>query len=547
MLEDVEAHIRDALEVADGVPAVSVDRVLEQMGPPAAYASVVECSDSLRVQARSRCYPVLKSLVVVSVAVVAFLAGVWLLTGTRDQLPDLDAALALLGEELAAIERDAAIVRREIIPACEAEMTRVLHRLRTGHAYADKISLDRVYERLRDRGPVLQEEADRWTVQAEQYLKAHEDQPDYVWRIHHLLATIHADQGHLDQAGEHLDTAISAYPTRSYPHPSKHSKFQHLINQRADLIWQQQGPEAAEQYALQAFRTDPRFVYFFLPWWEKQYEEHGVPERLMLLRRAVLAVSGRKAATSGTRARAQAETSAARIEISAQELPLEPPATYMLLNPAGLPEEGVGLVVVLPGGSGDGTKVVPFWERVAVKSLNGRYAVALACAPRWASDQQIVWPTVAHRRMYPTMRYTTEELAAAIVADIRGKLNIREDHVFLHGISSGGPPTYAASLTPKMPFKGYYIVASVYKPDQLPPLAAASGKAYHIHHSRTDRICPYRMAQQAEAALSRAGASVKLATYKGEHGYPFGPGADGYRLMADAFRWLEGQVKTGAR
>ena len=59
---------------------------------------------------------------------------------------------------------------------------------------------------------------------------------------------------------------------------------------------------------------------------------------------------------------------------------------------------------------------------------------------------------------------------------------------------------------------------SVFKPGLLPPLEKAEGHAYFLYHSPDDRVCPFRMAEQAEKDLKENGAVVKLTTYQGGHG-----------------------------
>ena len=60
---------------------------------------------------------------------------------------------------------------------------------------------------------------------------------------------------------------------------------------------------------------------------------------------------------------------------------------------------------------------------------------------------------------------------------------------------------------------------SVFKPEQMESLKGAKGHAYFLYHSPDDRICPYRMAEHAAKELKQHGATTKLTTYKGGHGW----------------------------
>ncbi len=60
---------------------------------------------------------------------------------------------------------------------------------------------------------------------------------------------------------------------------------------------------------------------------------------------------------------------------------------------------------------------------------------------------------------------------------------------------------------------------SVFKPDDLPPLENARGRKFAIQHSPDDRVCPFRMAQDAEKQLTEKGAAVKFTETQGGHGW----------------------------
>ena len=81
---------------------------------------------------------------------------------------------------------------------------------------------------------------------------------------------------------------------------------------------------------------------------------------------------------------------------------------------------------------------------------------------------------------------------------------------------------------------------SVFNPRFLPPLKGANGHAYYLYHSPQDRVCPYRMAEQAKASLAENGAKVRLATYDGGHGWR----GDVYADIRGGVEWLE---RNGAK
>ncbi|HZY87619.1 MAG TPA: hypothetical protein VFE78_22460 [Gemmataceae bacterium] len=207
---------------------------------------------------------------------------------------------------------------------------------------------------------------------------------------------------------------------------------------------------------------------------------------------------------------------------------------YFLIGPAKgakAPRDGFGLVVVLPGGAGS-ADFHPFVKRIFKNAVPEGYLVAQPVAVKWADKQQVVWPTAKNK--VGGMKFTTEELIDAVIDDVAARHKLDRGRVFTLTWSSSGPAAYAASLTSKK-VTGSFIAMSVFKPDLLPDLAAAKGRGYYLYHSPDDRVCPYRMAEQAEKALTKAGAEVKLVTYDGGHGWR-GPLYDNIRA---GIEWLE--------
>jgi predicted esterase len=207
---------------------------------------------------------------------------------------------------------------------------------------------------------------------------------------------------------------------------------------------------------------------------------------------------------------------------------------YFLIGPAKeakAPRAGYGLIVVLPGGPGT-PNFHPFVKRIYKNAVPEGYLVAQLVAVKWKADQEIVWPTATLKA--EGMEFGTEQLIDAVIDDVATRHRIDTRRVFTLSWSSGGPAAYAASLTSKK-VTGSFIAMSVFNPKYLPDLKKARGHAYCVYHSRADRVCPYRMAEQAGRDLKKSGAKVKLVEYQGGHGWR-GPLYDDIR---EGIRWLQ--------
>jgi len=196
------------------------------------------------------------------------------------------------------------------------------------------------------------------------------------------------------------------------------------------------------------------------------------------------------------------------------------------------PDKGYGLLVVLPGGSGS-DEFHAFVKRIFKHGCPDGYVAAQPVAVKWTDDQQIVWPTKENE--VEGMGFSTEEFVEEVIEDVAQWKKIDRERIFVLAWSSSGPAAYALSLTPKSSPTGYFIAMSVFKPDFLPSLRNARGKAYFLYHSPDDRVCPYRMAKDAEEQLDRKGAKVKFKEYAGGHGWR-GPL---YADISEGIAWLE--------
>jgi predicted esterase len=208
---------------------------------------------------------------------------------------------------------------------------------------------------------------------------------------------------------------------------------------------------------------------------------------------------------------------------------------YFLIGPgknATPPAQGYGLFVILPGGDGS-ADFHPFVKRIYKYALSDRYLVAQPLAVKWTSDQGIVWPTKTNT--VDEMEFSTEEFIEAAIEDVARKHKIDRTRVFTLCWSSSGPAAYAAALQNKRSVAGSFIAMSVFNPEYLPPLKEAKGHGYYLYHSPDDRVCPYRMAEQAKKDLTENGAKVHLETYEGGHGWR----GDVYKDIRNGVQWLE--------
>jgi predicted esterase len=207
---------------------------------------------------------------------------------------------------------------------------------------------------------------------------------------------------------------------------------------------------------------------------------------------------------------------------------------------ASAPEEGYNLVVIVPGGDG-GRNFHPFVRRIYKYALSNKFLVAQLVAFKWNEKQKIVWPTKDH----PTdsQKFATEDFTEAVIQDVKKYHKINESHIFTLSWSSGGPAAYAVSLNEYTQIKGSFIAMSVFRRDWLPPLDAAKGHIYYLLHSPEDKVCPFSHANQAKVDLTKAGATVRLDTCEGGHGWH----GDVYGHIQRGMNWLIEQVdKAGS-
>ncbi len=214
---------------------------------------------------------------------------------------------------------------------------------------------------------------------------------------------------------------------------------------------------------------------------------------------------------------------------------------YFLIGPwedAAPPERGFRLVVVMPGGSG-GEAFHPFVRRLYKRAMDRTFLVAEPVAFKWHVTQRTVWPT----RVNPVARqqFSTEDYIEAVIEDVKRRHPVDERCIFTLSWSSSGPAAYAIALERETAVTGSYIAMSVYRPEWHPPVGRAKGRIFLIEHSPQDKICPFSHAQKAERELLQLGATVRLVTYEGGHGWR-GPVYDRVR---EGLSWLVRETEQG--
>jgi predicted esterase len=73
----------------------------------------------------------------------------------------------------------------------------------------------------------------------------------------------------------------------------------------------------------------------------------------------------------------------------------------------------------------------------------------------------------------------------------------------------------------------------------LPPLDNAKGKRFYLLQSPDDQVTPLRFAEEAESALSIAGAKVHLHRQEGGHGWH----GDMWGMLRAGIEWLEREAR----
>jgi hypothetical protein len=204
---------------------------------------------------------------------------------------------------------------------------------------------------------------------------------------------------------------------------------------------------------------------------------------------------------------------------------------YFVLPPVEPPKEGKGgLIVVLPGGDGS-REFLPWVENGLLAQRPPDCVGVLVTAVKWKPDQKIVWPTDKNR--VPDMQYTTEEYVRAVVDEVEKQFPSEPAARVIVGWSSSGPAVYPLLFTKDSPFSRGYVAMSVW-PQKPGKLDAVKGRRFFLDQSPEDQVTPFRSVREAYAALTKAGAVVRVSVYEGGHGWQDEP----IPRIREGLRWL---------
>lgn len=208
-----------------------------------------------------------------------------------------------------------------------------------------------------------------------------------------------------------------------------------------------------------------------------------------------------------------------------------PKSHYFVMPPRSGPIAGGkhGLVVVLPGGSG-GRDFLPWVEHTLFAEAPDDCVGVMLTAVRWNDNQTTVWCTSQDDAK--EMQYSTEQYVRAVVAAVEKDNVVDPARRVIVGWSSSGPAIQSLVAQPDSPFERAYVAMSVW-PRGL-ELSAVKGRRYVLDHSPQDQQTAFSHCRRAFAALTKAGASVRLSPYGGGHGWHDSPAA---RLRA-GLQWL---------
>ncbi len=142
-------------------------------------------------------------------------------------------------------------------------------RLAQRNPWADKQTFQPVIESwLRVRSPEPEQIRD-----AQQRMQAWGetiDDPAHLWRNQTGLALLAAAAGEGAAARKHFAAALAGYPDAVPADPARHSSYQHIANQLAMTIWDQDGFEKACDWMAQAVASDPKLAFFYAdPWLDR--------------------------------------------------------------------------------------------------------------------------------------------------------------------------------------------------------------------------------------------------------------------------------------
>jgi len=191
---------------------------------------------------------------------------------------------------------------------------------------------------------------------------------------------------------------------------------------------------------------------------------------------------------------------------------------YLLAGPRPdekAPKSGFGLIVVMPGGTGDAT-FHPFVKRIYKNAVPDGFLVVQPVAPKWTEKQFVVWPT--NKVKADGMKFSCDDFVEDVVAAIAKTQKIDPERVYTLSWSSSGPLAYLLSMRKGGAVRGSFIAMSVFHENEY-DVELAKGQRYYLYHSAEDETCPFAQAEEARDLLKKKGATVEFAKYTGGHGW----------------------------
>lgn len=157
---------------------------------------------------------------------------------------------------------------RDLMGNLDQQWANVIKSRETGNPWEHKVSFGGLFDRWKravspdDAGVALMEKS------IVDWRAKRKEEPGSDWRCDQLLAEIAASRKDGEAAARLLDRALAAYPDLEVSDPNKHSSFQHLVNQRALLIWDAKGFDAALEYAATLLERERKFAYVHPGAWD---------------------------------------------------------------------------------------------------------------------------------------------------------------------------------------------------------------------------------------------------------------------------------------
>lgn len=412
---------------------------------------------------------------------------------------------------------------KELIAKVEGKWKEVEGRDLGSFPYRDKNRFSSTYQELCEKIKVEEKEILSALKAVEKLCEERKANSHFIWRGADLLGAMHSDLKQFEKSFVQYQKALQSYPDENYKDLRKHGYFQHLANGAAGVLWDWKGSKLAVDFFLKEFRENPRFHYAYVSWWTERFEKEGLEEEGSKFLRQIAEIYREKAKTDGF-VKDLLEKLLEEVRAAEPEKPFliggDAKKKYFLRRPESLKQgDSLPLVLILPGGNGQAREFLPWLTQLHRESGRGMVFAVLS-APVWSEDEnRVVWVTTNWMSKYKNATFPVERFIGEAVEDLRAKKLFTIEKVLLLGWSSSGPALYSAALEKeKVPYDGYYILSSVFKPEQL-EMKFAKGKKFYLHQGSEDQVTALHFAKRAEKDLKKNGAVVTLEVFQGGHGF----------------------------